>query len=58
MAACVEHDASRRFMYGFSVEDCNMRLWYFDRAQILVSSYFDFTTVSPFLARKDTNLIT
>ncbi|KAJ3559785.1 hypothetical protein NM688_g130 [Phlebia brevispora] len=43
MSQCVRRDPRRRFMYGFTAEDSTMRLWYWDRAQILASEPFDFT---------------
>ncbi|KAF7795020.1 hypothetical protein EIP86_006164 [Pleurotus ostreatoroseus] len=43
-AQCMHRDARRRYVYGFTVEDCSMRLWYCDRQQIIVSASFDFVT--------------
>ncbi|KAJ3552849.1 hypothetical protein NM688_g3933 [Phlebia brevispora] len=42
MALCMKRDPCRRFVYGFSVEDAAMRLWYCDRARIFASERFDF----------------
>ncbi|KAJ3558267.1 hypothetical protein NM688_g1024 [Phlebia brevispora] len=44
MARCMRNDARRRFVYAFTVEDTNMKLWYGDRSQILVSESFNFIT--------------
>ncbi|KAJ3558271.1 hypothetical protein NM688_g1022 [Phlebia brevispora] len=44
MAKCMHHDARRRFVHAFTVEDKNMRLWYGDRSQVLVSEPFNFIT--------------
>ena len=45
MAKCMNQDARRRFVYGFTIEDCHMRIWFCDRTQILVSTEFDFISV-------------
>ena len=45
MAECMYRDPRRRFTYGFSVEDGGMRLWFCDRAGIVVSDYFEFFSV-------------
>ena len=46
MSRCMEENPMRRFVYGFTVEDTRMRLWYCDRAHIIASTPFDFVTVS------------
>lgn len=46
MSHLMKVDARRRFVYGFTIENTDMRLWYGDRAQILVSEPFNFITVS------------
>lgn len=52
MAKCMLKDPRRRFTYGYTIEYSEMRLWYCDRANIVILQAFDFTSVSrPFLAR-------
>lgn len=38
-------DPRRRFVYGYSVENTDMRLWFCDRTQLVVSELFNFATV-------------
>lgn len=45
MLDCMRRDPSRRFTFGFTVEDASMKLWYCDRSQIVVSEPFDFIEV-------------
>lgn len=42
----MHRDPRRRFVFAFTVENVNMRLWYCDRSQKLVSESFNFMTVS------------
>ncbi|KAJ3556307.1 hypothetical protein NM688_g2099 [Phlebia brevispora] len=42
LAGCMRNDPRRRFVYGFTAEDANMRLWYCDRTQIVFSTAFNF----------------
>ena len=52
MAKCMLKDPRRRFTYGYTIEYSEMRLWYCDRANIVMSQAFDFTSVSrAFLTR-------
>ncbi|KAJ3554316.1 hypothetical protein NM688_g3173 [Phlebia brevispora] len=44
MFQCLHRDARRRFVYGFTVDDSRMRLWFCDRSQIVVSDSFLFVT--------------
>ncbi|KAJ3552127.1 hypothetical protein NM688_g4317 [Phlebia brevispora] len=44
MFQCLHRDARRRFVYGFTVDDSRMRLWFCDRSQIVVSDPFLFVT--------------
>ncbi|KAJ3556690.1 hypothetical protein NM688_g1890 [Phlebia brevispora] len=37
-----DRDPRRRFVYGFTVDDADIKLWYCDRSQILVSRPFNF----------------
>ena len=46
MASCIMEDPTRRFTYGFSVEDKEMSLWYCDRAGFVASEPFNFVSVS------------
>ncbi|KAJ3556687.1 hypothetical protein NM688_g1888 [Phlebia brevispora] len=39
---CMQKDPRRRFAFGFTAEDANIKLWYCDRSQIVVSDPFDF----------------
>lgn len=41
----MREDARRRFVIGFSIDDCDMRLWYFSRSDAYVSEPFNFLTV-------------
>ena len=46
MAKCLQTDPRRRFVFGFTIEDAHMRLWYLDRVQLVVSASFNYLTVS------------
>lgn len=35
----------RRFVFGFTIEDTKMKLWFLSLADVFVSQGFDFTTV-------------
>ncbi|KAJ3529563.1 hypothetical protein NM688_g7837 [Phlebia brevispora] len=37
-------DPRRRFVFGFTIEDTAMRLWFCDRTQLIVSTYVNFIT--------------
>lgn len=39
-------DPRRRFLFAFTIENVNMRLWYCDRSQTVVSESFNFITAS------------
>lgn len=45
MENCMRMDPRRRFVYAFTIEDTAMKLWYCDRAQVLVSEPFNFVEV-------------
>ena len=42
-------DPSRRFVFGFTVEDTGIRIWICDRAGAVVSEEFDFVRVRPIM---------
>ncbi|KAF7799146.1 hypothetical protein EIP86_010377 [Pleurotus ostreatoroseus] len=42
MKRCMRHDPRRRFVIGFTIINCDMRLWYCDRSQLLASQPFNF----------------
>ena len=42
----MSRDPSRRFAFGITVEDTNMRIWFCSRGSPIVSKAFDFTSVS------------
>ena len=46
MGRCMQMDPRRRFVFGFTVEDSDMRLWLLDRVQLVVSTPFNYLTVS------------
>lgn len=46
MAQIMRDDPMRRFCYGYTVEYSTMKLWYFDRSELVVSEEFDYMTVS------------
>ena len=48
MSSCMNRDPRRRFAFGYTIETTNMRLWYYDRFQIVVSEPFNFITVRVF----------
>ena len=41
----MREDARRRFVIGFSIDDTEMRIWYFSRSDAYVSAPFNFLTV-------------
>ena len=43
--ACAMQDVRRRFMFGFTIENTGMELWFCDRTQVVVSSAMDWITV-------------
>lgn len=45
MSHTLREDPCRRFTFGFTIENCNMRLWYSSRADIYVSTPFDIMAV-------------
>ena len=45
-------DPRRRFMFGYTIENSHMELWFCDRTQVLVSSAIDWISVS--LSQTDT----
>lgn len=49
---------NRRFMFGYTIEDANMRLWFASRSDIIVSEQFNFITVSCFSAEKSSQALT
>ncbi len=49
MFNCMYQDPRRRFTYGYTIEDTSMKLWFCDRSQLLVSTPYDFITVSDLL---------
>ena len=57
MSRCMSEDPRRRFVYGFTFEDMNMRLWYADRAQLIVSEPFNFILVSKTISLKGSSLM-
>ena len=42
----MQEDAERRFVFGFSIENTTMRVWFASRSEVLVSFPFNFVTVS------------
>ncbi|KAJ3559366.1 hypothetical protein NM688_g392 [Phlebia brevispora] len=42
MFRCMRRDPCRRFTFGFTIENTNMKLWFCDRAQLLCSTPFNF----------------
>ncbi|EKM54135.1 uncharacterized protein PHACADRAFT_209951 [Phanerochaete carnosa HHB-10118-sp] len=42
LAYIMREDPRRRFVYGFTIEDVNMRLWFCSRSDVIVSKPFDF----------------
>ncbi len=51
MANILNKDPRRRFTYGFTIENTDMRLWYCDRSRIIVSESFNFIFVSTIASR-------
>lgn len=49
MHQTMRNDPCRRFTFGFTIENREMRIWYTSRADILVSSPFDFMSVRVFI---------
>ena len=45
MSQVMRDDPARRFTYGITIESYNMRFWYCDRSEILVSEQFDLMQV-------------
>ena len=45
MANCMRLDPRRRFIYGFTIEDTTMKLWYVDRVVVHLSDPFNFIEV-------------
>lgn len=45
MVNCFQHDLRRRFVFGFGINNTDMRLWFCDRSRFLVSEPFNFLTV-------------
>lgn len=48
MHQTLRDDPCRRFTFGFTIENRTMRIWYAGRAEILVSTPFDFMNVRHF----------
>ncbi|PSS18944.1 hypothetical protein PHLCEN_2v3160 [Hermanssonia centrifuga] len=44
MRNCMRYDARRRFIFGFTIENTNMRLWFCDRSQVVICKPFNFIT--------------
>ncbi|KAJ3558268.1 hypothetical protein NM688_g1020 [Phlebia brevispora] len=44
MTKCMYNDPRRRFVFAFTIDNANMRLWFCDRARIWVSAPFNFIT--------------
>ncbi|CCL98316.1 uncharacterized protein FIBRA_00310 [Fibroporia radiculosa] len=42
MNHCMSNDPRRRFVYGMTIEDVNMRIWYASRANLVVTNSFNF----------------
>ncbi|KAF7795938.1 hypothetical protein EIP86_007105 [Pleurotus ostreatoroseus] len=42
MANCMAADPRRRFVYAFSIENTDMRIWFCDRSQMIVSQPYNF----------------
>lgn len=38
-------DPTSRFTFGFTIENTDMRYWFFDRSNIIVSEAFNFMLV-------------
>ncbi|KAF7790467.1 hypothetical protein EIP86_001422 [Pleurotus ostreatoroseus] len=49
MCQIMRDEPRRRFVYGFTIENCRMRLWYIDRSEVVVSSPFDIMKEPKFL---------
>lgn len=41
----MREDPRRRFTFGMTIEDSEMRLWYVSRTDVTVTQAFDFLTV-------------
>lgn len=49
----MSEDICRDFVYGFTIEDTSMKMWYCDRSNIVVSDEFDIHEVRmPFVHLK------
>ena len=46
LAYILREDPRRRFVFGFTIEDVSMRLWFCSRSDVFVSKPFDFMEVS------------
>ena len=46
MAFLLREDPRRRFVYGYTIEDVTMRLWFASRSDVIVSKPFDFMKVA------------
>ncbi|GJE95037.1 hypothetical protein PsYK624_112160 [Phanerochaete sordida] len=44
MCYIMQEDARRRFVFGFTIENVSMRLWFLSRSEVLVSEAFNFMT--------------
>ncbi|KAJ3555204.1 hypothetical protein NM688_g2708 [Phlebia brevispora] len=44
MSNCLRRDPRRRFVFGFTIENTSMRLWYGDRSGVAASEPFNFIT--------------
>lgn len=45
MAYIMANDPARRFTFGVTIEDTNMRLWFCDRSGFVASDVFNYTQV-------------
>ena len=45
MNQAMKEDPRRRFVFGFTIENTQMRIWRLDRAELVVSDPFNFITV-------------
>lgn len=51
MDLCIRTNPRRRFAYGVTINDTDMRLWFCSRSGILVSQVFDFTRQHEYVIR-------
>ncbi|KAJ3524187.1 hypothetical protein NM688_g8604 [Phlebia brevispora] len=49
MSNCMRTDPRRRFTFGFTIENTNMKLWFCDRSQILFTTPFNFISDREYL---------